>query len=88
MLAELREISHAGREGIALRELGRRVKQDFDERDPSWLHAAIESLCKDGLAKVSSGSRTTKAPGMVTEERAPYGVGPEERSLEQRVSLP
>jgi A/G-specific adenine glycosylase len=34
VLAELREVSHAGSEGIALRELGRRVKPDFDERDP------------------------------------------------------
>src|SRR5215213_4252506 len=85
VLAELREVSHAGSEGIALRELGRRVKPDFDERDPQWLYAAVGSLCKDGLAKVASGP---EAPGMVAEERAPYGVGPEERSLEQMVSLP
>ncbi len=85
VLAELREVSHAGSEGIAFRELGRRVKPDFDERDPQWLYAAVGSLCKDGLAKVASRPET---PGMVAEERAPYGVGSEERSLEQKVSLP
>ena len=88
VLAELREVSHAGREGIELRELGRRIKQEFDERDPSWLHAAVESLCKDGLAKVSSGRRTAEASEAVAEERASYKAGPEERSLEQKVSLP
>ena len=85
VLAELREVSQAGSEGIALRELGRRVKHDFDVRDPYWLHAAVESLCKDGLAKIASGP---EAPGMVAEERAPYGVGLEEQSLDQKVSLP
>jgi A/G-specific adenine glycosylase len=88
VLAELREVSHASREGIELRELGRRIKQDFDEREPSWLHAAVESLRKDGLAKVSSGPRTAEAPEAVAEERAPYGADPEARSLEQKVSLP
>jgi A/G-specific adenine glycosylase len=88
VLAELREISHAGGEGIELRVLGRRIKQDFDERVSSWLHAAVESLCNDGLAKVSSGLEEENAPEMVAEERAPYGVGPEKPSLEQRVSLP
>jgi A/G-specific adenine glycosylase len=88
VLAELREISHAGGEGIELRVLGRRIKQDFDEQDSSWLHAAVESLCKDGLAKVSPGLGEGTAPGKVAEERAPYGVGPEKPSLEQRVSLP
>jgi len=87
VLAELREVTHEGRESLALRELGRLVKRDFDERDPHWLHAAVESLCKDGLAKVSSESRA-EAPGLVAEESASYGVDPEERSLEQLVSLP
>ena len=58
VLAELREISHQGKESIALRELGRRVKPDFDERDPYWLHAAVESLCNDGLAKTASRPKT------------------------------
>jgi hypothetical protein len=85
VLAELREVSHAGSEGIAFRELGRRVKPDFDERDPQWLYATVGSLCKDGLAKVAC---RPEAPGMVAEERAPYGVSPEERSLEQKANLP
>lgn len=91
VLAELREISHEGKEGIALRELGRRIRQDFDEGDPFWLHAAVESLCKDGLARVDSGPRAAGAPGMVAEERARYGTGTEgsqSTSLDQTVSLP
>jgi A/G-specific adenine glycosylase len=88
VLAELREVSHVGAEDIALHDLGRRVKQDFDEWDTDWLHAAVESLCKDGLAKVSYGSMTAEAPEKVAEERTPYGVDLEERSLEQRVTLP
>jgi A/G-specific adenine glycosylase len=88
VLAELREASRVGRDGIALHELGRRVKRDFDARNPAWLHTAVESLCKDGLARVSSGTDAVRGPEMVTEERAPYGEDLEERSLEQRVSLP
>ena len=91
VLAELREISHEGKEGIALRELGRRVRQDFDEGDPYWLHVAVESLCKDGLAQVDSGPEAAGARGMVAEERAQYGAGSEASqspSLDQAVSLP
>jgi A/G-specific adenine glycosylase len=88
VLAELREVSHVGSEDIALRDLGRRVKQDFEEGEADWLHAAVESLCKDGLAMVSYGPRTAEAPEKVAEERAPYGVVAEEPSLEHRVSLP
>jgi hypothetical protein len=74
-----------------LRDLGRRVKHDFDEREPYWLHAAVQSLCKDGLARVSSGSSAAIAPEMVAEERAPYDAGIEEPqglTLEHQVSLP
>ena len=88
VLAELRRVSPAESEGITLRELGWRVKPDFDEQDPYWLVTAVESLCKDGLVKFSSGP---EAPGMVAEERAPYGAGAEESqsfALDQRVSLP
>lgn len=88
VLAELREISYAGTEGIDLRELGRRVRPDFDEREISWLHAAVESLRKDGLAKISSGSGAAVMPDAVAEEPSRYGVGPDRLSLEQRVSLP
>jgi A/G-specific adenine glycosylase len=68
----------------------RRIRYDFDEQNPHWLLAAVESLSKDGLAKFSSGPKAS-APGMVAEERAPYGAGSEESqslSLDQRVSLP
>ena len=90
VLAELREGSRANGEGITLRELGRRIRHDFDEQNPHWLLAAVESLSKDGLAKFSSGPKAS-APGMVAEERAPNGAGSEESqslSLDQRVSLP
>jgi A/G-specific adenine glycosylase len=91
VLAALREISHEGNEGIELRELGRRVKPDFDERDPYWLYAAVESLCKDGLARVQLEPEAAGLPGMVTEERASYGAGsgePQSSSLDQTVNLP
>lgn len=78
MLAELREDPRAGGDAVTLRELGRRVRRDFVEEDARWLHAAVESLCKDGLAKVSSESAANGAPGMVGEERAPYGAGSQE----------
>ena len=92
VLAVLRDDSRAGGDGLALREVGRRVKQGFEGGEASWLHAAVESLCKDGLAKVSPAPLTTGAPEAVAEERAPYGTGreepPEAPSLERRVGLP
>ena len=91
VLAELRRVSHAGSEGIALRELGRRVSQDFDEGDPFRLLVAVESLRRDGLATVLDGPTRPEAPETVAEERAPYGAGSEELpalSLDLMVSLP
>lgn len=92
VLAELREDSRAGGDGVTLRDLGRRVRLDFVEEDARWLHAAVESLYKDGLAKVSSASAANGAPGMVAEERAAYGTGSQESSgepsLDARMSLP
>lgn len=93
VLAELREDSCAGGDGVTLRELGRRVRQGFVEEDARWLHAAVESLRKDGLAKVSSASAANGAPGIVAEERAAYGTESEATrreppSLDARVSLP
>jgi A/G-specific adenine glycosylase len=91
VLARLREASHAGSRGIALRELGRQIKQDFDEQDFRWLKAAVESLCADGLVKVESGPETAGAPGRVAEERTPYGAGSGELqtfSLDRTVDLP
>ena len=71
--------------------MGRRVRQDFDEGDPFWLLAAVESLCKDGLAKVETVPEAADVPGMVAEERAPYAAGAmhsDRFSLDQAVSLP
>ena len=96
VLAELRADSRAGGDGLALLEIGRRVKPGFEGGDAPWLYAAVESLCKDGLAKVSPAPRATGMPEAVAEERAPYGTEPvppeghpsEARSLDLRVSLP
>jgi A/G-specific adenine glycosylase len=91
VLAELRRASHSDGEGIALRELGRRVKQDFDEQDPSWLLVAVESLRQDGLAKGLDEPMRRETAGMVAEGRTPYGAGSDESpglSLDQMVSLP
>lgn len=93
VLAELREDSRAGGEGLALREICRRVKEDFDEGDARRLHAVVESLVRDGLARIWPAPGAKGAPMAVAEERAPYGTGPGEPTpgdqyLERRVSLP
>jgi hypothetical protein len=91
VLAELRKISRVGGEGIPLRDLGRRVRQDFDEGDPYWLLAAVESLCKDGLAKIEMGPEAADVSGTVAEERVTCGAGAQQSdslSLDRAVSLP
>ena len=91
VLAELRKISHAGGEGMALRELGRRIRQDFEETDPYWLLAAVESLCKDGPARAVAEPVEADEPGIVVEEPAPYDAGAQQLdslSLDRVVSLP
>jgi A/G-specific adenine glycosylase len=91
VLSVLRRISRSDGGVITLRELGRQVKPDFDEGDPYWLYAAVESLCKDGLAKVPTGSEATNTPDFVAEEPAAYGAWPEESqsfALDQMISLP
>jgi len=90
VLAELRRVSRSDDGGLTLRELGRRVRHDFDERDPDWLHAAVESLRKDGLAKMASEPQAG-ASEMVAEERASYNAGSEESqtpAVDQKVGLP
>ena len=85
----MRKASHAGSEGLTLRELGGRARQDFDERDSHWLRVAVESFCAGGLAKIEPGP--AGVPGMVAEDRAPYGAGWEQSqspSLDQTVGLP
>ncbi len=50
VLAVLRETSQ---EGVALRELGEELREGFCEADLPWLRGVVESLRKDGLAKIS-----------------------------------
>ncbi len=71
VLAQLRN-DPAGGEGIALRDLGGRLRERFTEDDVPRLYEVVESLKKDGL---------------VAEEQAPYGTNSEE-PREPRVRLP
>jgi len=66
-----------GQWGLTLRELGRRVRHDFDGWDPDWLYTAVESLRKDGLAKMASEPQAG-ASEMVAEERTSHNAGSEE----------
>jgi A/G-specific adenine glycosylase len=50
VLAVLRE---APPEGVALGELGKALREGFGEADLPWLRGVVESLRKDGLARVS-----------------------------------
>jgi len=50
-LAVLRE---APPEGVALGELGKELREGFGEADLPWLRGVVESLRKDGLARISS----------------------------------
>jgi len=50
VLAVLRE---APPKGVALGELGRALREGFGEADLPWLRGVVESLVKDGLARVS-----------------------------------
>ena len=59
VLAHLREDAAASGQGIALRDLGRRLRDGFEDEDLPWISGVVDSLRKDGLA--------------VAEERAPYG---------------
>ena len=68
VLAVLRE---ALGEGIPLRELGENVREGFSERDLPWLYGVVESLEKDGLARLWSATDDLQT---VAEERAAYGA--------------
>jgi hypothetical protein len=50
VLAALRE---GPPEGVALGELGKALREGFGEADLPWLRGVVESLVKDGLARVS-----------------------------------
>jgi A/G-specific adenine glycosylase len=49
--------------GVDLRQLGPRVREDFDDDDLPWLRQVVDGLAKDGLA-------------VVAEERATYDAEP------------
>jgi sirohydrochlorin ferrochelatase len=38
---------------VALRELGEELREGFCEADLPWLRGVVDSLRKDGLAKIS-----------------------------------
>ncbi len=59
VLAHLREDAAASGQGIALRDLGRRLRDGFEDEDLPWISGVVDSLRRDGLA--------------VAEERSAYG---------------
>jgi A/G-specific adenine glycosylase len=84
VLAVLRE---APGEGITLRELAERLREDLREEELPWLRGVVESLEKDGLARLWAAK---DYPQAVAEERAAYGAdrpGDSTRAP-MRVSLP
>jgi A/G-specific adenine glycosylase len=84
VLAVLRE---SPEEGIPIFELGEGLREGFCEGDMPWLRGVVESLEKDGLARVRSAQGD---PQSVAEEGAAYGAdrpGGSARAA-TRVSLP
>lgn len=89
VLARLREEANPG--GLPLPELARLLRENATDVEPVRLKAVVESLERDGLARVMDASeRPEHRPAdAVAEERAPYSTGPErEGAGEIRVSLP
>jgi A/G-specific adenine glycosylase len=89
VLARLRE--GADPDGLPLPELARLLRGDAADVEPVRLMAVVESLERDGLARVTPLSeRSAGHPaGAVAEERAPYAAGEKrEDPNETRVSLP
>jgi A/G-specific adenine glycosylase len=62
-LAVLRE---APPEGVALGELGEGLREGFGEADLPWLWGIVESLRKDGLARISSEEALSVDPPQTT----------------------
>ena len=91
VLARLRE--EADPEGLSLPELARRLEEGTARVEAARLEAVVESLERDGLARVTRGAEASGRPaevaGAVAEERAPYAAGPEKgEGGGIRVSLP
>jgi A/G-specific adenine glycosylase len=63
VLAVLRE---APPEGVALGELGKALREGFGEADLPWLRGVVESLRKDGLARISSEKAWSVDPPQTT----------------------
>ncbi len=84
VLAVLRE---APEEGIPLREPGEGLREGFSEEELPWLYGVVESLQKDGLARLWFAKDD---PLTVAEERAAYGADRPRGSTQVpvRVSLP
>jgi A/G-specific adenine glycosylase len=84
VLAVLRE---ASRDGVPLRELGEGLREGFGAEELPWLYGVLESLEKDGLARLWFAKDHPRA---VAEERAAYGVDRQGGSIHApvRVSLP
>ena len=70
-----------------MRELGEDLREDFGEEELPWLRGVVESLEKDGLARLWSATDDLQT---VAEERAAYGADRPEGSTHApvRVSLP
>lgn len=89
VLARLRE--EADPDGLPLTELARRLQRDAAGVGPVRLKAVVESLERDGLARMTPVSERPAGhlAGAVAEERAPYAAGAEREDVtEVRVSLP
>jgi A/G-specific adenine glycosylase len=89
VLARLRE--EADPDGLTLPELALRLQGAAAGVGGARLKAVVESLERDGLARVTPASeRPAGHPaGAVAEERAPYAAGRDREDLtEIRVSLP
>jgi A/G-specific adenine glycosylase len=84
VLAVLRE---APGDGVPFRELGEGLHEDFGEEELPWLRGVVESLEKDGLARLWFAEEHPRA---VAEERSAYGAGRQGGSTHApvRVSLP
>ena len=89
VLARLREQSPSG--GLPLPELARRLEDGSARVDAMRLEAVVESLERDGLAKVTRGAEgiARHPAGAVAEERALYATGSGVGNADEvRVSLP
>jgi A/G-specific adenine glycosylase len=68
VLAVLREAPSGG---IPLRELGEGLREDFGEEELPWLRGVVESLEKDGLARLCPAKDDLQS---VAEGRSAYGA--------------